>query len=284
MDIQRKVAATGRAGWRRMTAAARMRPHYIIIGAQKCGTDSLCSWLEGHPQVAPAKANEIYYFDNHYQRGERWYREHFPLAAGRRLYVTGEATPTYLLHPLAAERMARDLPDVRLIVLLRDPVARAWSHYHHSVRWKFEALPFADAIAAEEQRLEGEEARMRMDQASISKPYRSYSYRKRGLYLEQLRRYYDRFDRKQILVLKSESLFADPQGEFNRVLRFLGLSPMTLRDPPVRNKGHYQGTIMDSAPELAKELYDYFRPHNQALYEFLGTDFNWEANGEKLAN
>lgn len=263
--------------WRRLSAPARMRPNYIIIGAQKCGTDSLSTYLESHPQVKPAATKEIHYFDNHYKNGMGWYRQHFPLDTHGSC-VTGEATPTYLLHPLVPERLACALPNVRLIVLLRDPVARAWSHYHHSVRWKFETLPFPDAVAAEERRLDGEEARIMSDPRHVSRPYQRFSYLKRGLYLEQIQRYVDRFGRDRILVLESEDLFSETQTVFDCVLPFLGLNPWPLRNIETRNKGRYTKTLTEEDPELARHLYDYFRPHNEALYRFLGKNFGWEAN------
>ncbi|HEX9782521.1 MAG TPA: hypothetical protein VGA56_07280, partial [Opitutaceae bacterium] len=103
-------------------------PDFIILGAQKAGTTSLYAYLLEHPQVLPARKKEVHYFDLRYERGERWYRSHFPSqramqARGRSLgnrVITGEATPYYLFYPRAPERVASVVPNAKFIVLLRD--------------------------------------------------------------------------------------------------------------------------------------------------------------------
>lgn len=268
-----------RRRWRRVSAPVRMLPHYLIIGAQKGGTDSLSVYLESHPQVLPAARKEIFYFDSHYYRGIDWYRQWFPLTPIRRhRWVTGEATPDYLVNPFAAERIAATLPEARLIVLLRDPVARAWSHFHHAVRWKFEHLSFAEAISEEPRRLAGEMEKMRTDPKYISQSYRHFSYIERGRYAGQLRRYYDWFDREQILVVRSEDFFTDPQTVFDRILCFLRLEPWQIRDKQPRNTGKYSRTIAEAEPTLAADLYDYFRPANDDLSRLLGHDMAWPSS------
>ena len=110
-------------------------PDFVIIGAQRCGTSSLYSYLIEHPQIAPATRKELHYFDLNYAAGDEWYRSQFPQFPDTpfdgRLTVTGEASPYYLFHPMAAERCASVVPDAKLIVMVRDPVERAYSHYHH---------------------------------------------------------------------------------------------------------------------------------------------------------
>jgi hypothetical protein len=272
--------------WRDASARWRMLPSYIIIGAQKGGTDSLASWLESHPEVVAPTHKEIFYFGGHFDKGLNWYRRHFPLKWDtRRSFVTGEATPDYLYHPFAAERMAKTLPRVRLIVLLRDPVKRAWSQYHHSVRWNVEKRSFAEAIAAEEETVAAELEKIRSTPRYLAWNLRHHSYVSRGLYSEQLRHYYEHFDASQILVLKSEDLFADPQVAFDRVTRFLGLGQFTLTDITPRNTGRYRAGIKEREPELARELYDYYAPYNRELQRMIGARFSWSpAAGSRSAD
>ncbi len=105
------------------------RPDFLIIGAQKAGTTSLYNQLTRHPDVARCLGQEVHYFDRHMHRSPAWYFAHFrPRLFASDGVVTGESTPYYLFHPRAAERVAELLPDVKLIVLLRDPVARDISH------------------------------------------------------------------------------------------------------------------------------------------------------------
>lgn len=269
--VRRAFPSRWNRAWRKMSAPARALPRYLIIGAQKCGTDSLCNWLESHPDVVPAASKEIYYFDSYFSLGSIWYRQFFPV--GRT--TSGEATPDYLLHPRAAERISRTLPDIRLIVLLRDPVARAWSHYHHSVRWGFEKRSFADAIAGEKKLLTDEIGRLESDPGYVSLKFRQFSYLERGYYAKQLQRYFDFFDPEQVLVVKSEELFSDSQAVFDRVARFIGIRPWNVPDLTPRNTGVYSDTIAEREPELAGWLYSHFRPYNEALYDLLGVDFGW---------
>ena len=172
--------------WRRWRAARRrVLPSFLILGTQKGGTTSLYRWLGQHPQVVEASRKEVHYFDINYSKGESWYRSHFPrprdLGDGQ---ITGEGSPYYMCHPHAPARIARLLPNAPLIVLLRNPVERAISHYFHSQRNGREPLPIEQAMAQEEPRIEAEFARMRADGRYISRAHRWHSYKARGRYVE----------------------------------------------------------------------------------------------------
>ncbi len=154
----------------RLTASSRILPGLLICGGQRCGTTSLYRALAQHPAIMkPVFHKGVHYFDTNYERGISWYRGHFPTqAASRRIAdhtglapIGFESSPYYLYHPLAAERFARDLPGVKVIVLVRDPVERAWSHHAHEMARGFEPIAdFEEAVAAEEPRLEGVEERL----------------------------------------------------------------------------------------------------------------------------
>ena len=199
--------------WRRWRESRqRAAPSFLIIGTQKGGTTSLYRWLGQHPQVVEASRKEVHYFDINFSRGERWYRSHFPLLRGLADgQVTGEGSPYYMCHPHAPARIASLLPDVRLIVLLRNPVERAISHYFHSHRNGREPLEIQQAMDQEESRLDREWARMQADGAYNSRAHRWYSYKARGRYLEQLQAVQTWFSPEQLLILRSEDLFEKPQ-------------------------------------------------------------------------
>ena len=150
----RRPGRMGRRLWMRLTVAARLRPSFLIIGAQKCGTTALLRALRLHPLVLAPVRKEIHYFDHGYDRGPRWYRSHFPARRGA-AYVTGEASPSYLMHPLAPSRAAAFDPDMKLVAILRDPVERALSHHAMTTRKGQETLPFEAAVDAEAERLSG---------------------------------------------------------------------------------------------------------------------------------
>lgn len=163
-------------------------PDFVIIGAQKSGTTSLYHVLSQHPYVRPAARKELHYFSIFFHRGLDWYRSCFPSPeqeAGRST-ITGESSPYYLFHPHAPRRMAEALPQTRLIVLLRNPVDRAYSHYQMIANFGHEPLTFEEAIEAEEVRLSGEKAKMLDDGQYFSFAHQYFSYLAKGIYVDQL--------------------------------------------------------------------------------------------------
>jgi hypothetical protein len=257
-----------------LTASLRGLPSVLIIGAQKGGTTSLFNYLVQHPDVLPSIRKEVHYFDFHYLRGVTWYRGHFPYAHRlRRGSLTLDATAYYLVHPLVPERAAGLFPLVKLIVLLRNPVDRAYSHYQHEVRGGRESLCFAEALEKESERLAGEEERLRSEPGYYSWNHHRYAYTGRGLYLEQLRRWMQHFPRSQLLVLQSERLFRDPVAVTAAVHDFLGLPPHQLHlNEPFRKQGYNSAM----PPELRTRLITYFEPYNRELFQWLGEEFDWK--------
>lgn len=255
--------------------ATGVLPDFLIIGAQKCGTTFLYNLLTEYPYVSRASTKEVHFFSRHFDRGIDWYRSHFPPLADNeaRRVITGEASPFYLFHPHAARRAAATVPRAKLIVLLRNPVDRAYSHYHHQLRMGHETLPtFEEAIEAEESRLQGEKDRMLANEHYASLNYPRFSYLSRGVYVDQLPEWYRLFGGDRVLVLKSEDFFDRPLANLKRVMRFLDLPEWEPETVKVRSK-RYSYTQMNLVTR--QRLSDYFEPHNRKLYEFLGSDFGW---------
>lgn len=169
-------------------------PTFLIIGAQRCGTTSLYDSLTGHPSILPALRKELHYFDNNYDKCLEWYKAFFPLRLPRETNSTanpplrGEATPYYIFHPRAHQRIADVLPNAKLIVVLRNPVDRAYSHYWHEVRMGYEHLSFEEAIAKESERTGREVHDLLRDEQYRSVEHQHFSYLNRGIYHQQLRR------------------------------------------------------------------------------------------------
>jgi LPS sulfotransferase NodH len=272
-EIVKRPLRRLRADYRELTGPLRGLPSLLILGAQRSGSTSLFNYLVQHPDVLPPLGKEIHYFDLHYQRGLNWYRGRFPYA--HRLgggTLTLDASPYYLLHPLAPERAARLVPGAKLVALLRNPVERALSHYQHEVRGGRESLPFERAIEQEAERLSGEEERLRSDPSYYSFNHHRYSYVRRGRYLEQLRRWVEHFPRSQLLVLQSERLFADPVGATATVHEFLGVRPHRLEHYKPFLHGAYDRAMPAG---VRTRLVEYFEPHNRELYDWLGKEFDW---------
>lgn len=274
--------------WRLATARLRTLPDLVILGAQRAGTTSLYQYLADHPLFVPPITKEIHYLDRHATRSQTWYRANFPMAAYNRLIelrhghrpITGEATPGYLFHPAAAERMAQfdDDPrvdgDPKFVAALRDPVDRAYSHYHHTRRAGWEPLPFEQALEAEDLRLAGQVEMHRRDPDHVDPTFFRYSYKARGRYAEQLERWFDRFDRDRFLILFSQELFEDPNATVRRVTDFLDLPPMEIEAPEPYNKGSYEG--MD--PSLRDRLEAEFEPHDRRLSKLMDRELPWRSS------
>lgn len=200
-------------------------PDFLIIGAQRCGTASLFDALMAHPAMVAPPRREIHYFDLRYWRGRRWYQRHFERDPDQ---FSGESSPYYLFHPRVPGRVAADLPGVRVIVLLRDPIERAWSQHQLNRQTGRETLPFLEALEAEAERMEGLAPPRRPRRRQ---PHRDYSYAARGHYRSQLDRWQDAIGRNAILVLPSTELFEQPAAAHARILDHIGLPDHALPTP-----------------------------------------------------
>ena len=271
----------GRRTYARMseaTAGLRMEPEFILIGAQRCGTTSLFRALAAHPQVMPPTVRKgVNYFDLNYHRGAQWYRGHFPVTEIARLR-TGrhgppaafEASGYYLYHPQAAERLGHDMPTVKLVVMLRDPVERAFSAHKHEFARGYEQEDFPRALELEDDRLAGEVERIAADPAYESFAHRHHSYRHRGQYAEQLERFYEFFPRTHVHVIDSAAYFSQPAQEYRRLLAFLDLRPF---EPAFAPANARPGPPMDAG--CRRMLQEHYQPHDERLAKLLGRQPGW---------
>jgi hypothetical protein len=264
--------------YREATWRDRPMPDFLIIGAQRSGTSSLYEYLREHPQlVSSSLKKEIHFFDSgaqkatdNYEKGESWYRAHFPrkqhLAAESKIF---EATPLYLFHPLVPERIFKLAPETKLIALLRNPTDRAISHYFMTRRKNHEDLPMLEAFRQEEERLK----KVLKGQDYKNEIFVRYTYKSRGRYREQVDRYLQYFPMQQILLLRSEEFFSDPHETLRQVFDFVGVDAgYKVGDVAPRNIGRSKSEIPGAVNDYLNE---YFRPHNQALYELTKINFGW---------
>jgi len=262
--------------YRQVTSSNQDLPDVIIIGAQKSGTSSLYAYLSQHPQILPAFKKEVHFFDggldprvDNFKKGRSWYCSHFPSKKNNDSQKTFEASPLYIFNPLTPQRIAELTQEVRIIVLLRNPTERAISHYFHEKRTGRETLDIYEALQKEDRRL---------DPVIEKKDYKNnvfihHSYKRRGLYKEQLERYLEYFSREQILVMASEEFFAKPDICLRRVFEFVGV------DPEYKVGNVTPRNVANNRSELAPDVYEYlnsfFRPHNQELYDIVKEDYGW---------
>jgi hypothetical protein len=257
-------------------------PSFLIIGAQRGGTSSLYKYLEGHPDLAASSRKETEYFSRRFTEGEAWYRAHFPWDLGfPRRRMAFEATPDYLFYPPTPERVSTRLPDARFVVLLRDPVARAASHFQHMTRLGYERLPFREALARERERIAADQAALERDADHYCRDLLRFSYAARGRYSEQLARWFAVFDPSRFLILRSEDLFADQAATLAAVVAFLGVRSWSPRrfENHSRRAGAPDGARTDRDLEAEALLGATLRDDVRALEEMLGRSMGWDLAG-----
>lgn len=278
------LARNATRGYGLLTAGRRTVPDFLIVGTKRGGTTSLWNAMVGHPDVLPMfpASREIKsprYFTLNYAKGPRWYRSHFPTDRQRMTHhrqrgvwpQCGESDPYYMFHPLAPQRIAADLPDVKVIVSLRDPVKRAWSHYRERMGGGTEALGFREALHAEEARLAGERERLIADPTYDSFRFNYNSYLARGRYVEQLPVLMELFG-DRLLILRAEDFYSDPRAELDTLAEFLGLPAF----PEQQIVKRYNEMPKASIPQQDEDfLRDYYQPYNRALEVLLNRPMNW---------
>lgn len=267
-------------GW--LTAGGRMLPSFLICGGQRCGTTSLYRALAAHPVVLKAVWHKgVHYFDTGYHHSFAWYRGHFPLrhnavrieAEHGVPALSFESSPYYLYHPHAAARIARDLPGVKIIVLVRDPIERAYSHHAHEVARGFEPeRDFARALELEPPRLHGQHERLLANPFAYSFAHQHFAYRARGEYSSYLDAMASCVGRERILVLESEQFFTDPKPAYDTALDFLGLPHLGYPDFE-RHNARPRADAMSS--RLRIELSAHFAAHDAALASWLSRTPSW---------
>lgn len=264
--------------YRKATSGLRALPDFLIAGAQKCGTSSIHRHLSEHPALLSASIKEVHFFNggldpiwDKHAEGASLYKSYFPLRQTVRKHnaLCFEASPDYFFNPLAPARIAKMLPQVKLVFLLRDPVERAISHYFHERSRGRETASIEDAFALEDARLAPAlESRSYKDTRFINQ-----SYKLRGHYAQQLERCFEHFPREQILVREAERFFEAPSEVMNEVLDFVGVEKVSNSTtlPPV-NVGKNKEPVPDA---LRNSLKAHFEPSNRKLVGLLGQPFRW---------
>lgn len=272
------------------TASIRPDPDFLLIGAKRGGSTSYYFDLLSHPQVLElfprpdrlpkaAATKGIHYFDSNYFRGRRWYASHLPSARVRTAQqlvahgpvVTGEGSPYYLTHPAAATRVANDLPQVKLIAVLRDPVQRAYSHWKERVREGREPLSFTEALNAESSRAGDDALRLQRDPHFYSYAHEHQTYLTQSMYGAALTRWRSQFPESSFLIIRSEDYYADPVVELNKAARFLGIEESRFRPGEALNAAPGNG-LDDASRHRVEGL---LRDDARDLRALTGVTWDW---------
>ncbi len=259
-----------------VTSPLRVLPDFMVIGVGRGGTTSLYHYLGQHPCIVKAAYDELGFFDTNFGLGIYWYRSLFPTILHKRRIIlkwkqcmTYDVTPSYIRHPWIIQRILKFLPNVKLIAILRNPVDRAYSHYHMGKRDGNEKRTFDDVIKIDIDRLENKK---NLDVDEYFNTIVERSYLARGFYAEQLQIWMDRFPKEQLLVISSEDLASKTEETLATIFDFLKLPNYKIRDLTKRNEAKYP----PMNPDTRKTLVEYFKPYNEKLYSLLGRKFDWD--------
>lgn len=270
----KKILFTLRSNFRQITGGNRMKPSFMIVGAQKAGTTSLYKYLAQHSAIKPTLLKEVHYFDLNYDKPVSWYQSFFPLKK-KNNSITGEASPYYMFHPYAIKRIAEYNPNMKIIVLLRDPASRAISHYYHEVRLGREKLTMREAFDRETSRLEGELEKIKNDSNYVGSNYQRYSYKSRGLYINQIEEIKKYFKEDNIKIIDSKDFFKQTKVTVNDTLNFLGMDS----NPHIKTDKRFNAWNKVKDPDeehIYAELKAFYKEPNIALYKFIGKQFDWD--------
>ncbi|WP_164667665.1 sulfotransferase domain-containing protein [Virgibacillus doumboii] len=245
-------------------------PDFIIIGAQKGGTTSLYEYLIQHPKISGSIAKEVHYYDANYEKGLNWYKAHFHPSITNT--IKGEATPYYLFHPKVPYRIREDSKNIKFIVLLRNPVDRAYSHYKMMVKRGIEPLSFENAIDEEDNRIHHEFEALNKGEIDHSSLVQDFSYISRGIYVSQLERWMTLFPKENFLILNSENFYENTESHMRKIEEFIGVNKWENYSFEVHNSGN-PGNKMNVVTE--KKLESFFAPFNEELYKLIGENYNW---------
>jgi tetratricopeptide (TPR) repeat protein len=244
-------------------------PDFFIIGGMRCGSTSLHHYISYHSQIITPVKKEIHFFGENYVNGIDWYLSHFPPIPEKKGILTGEASPCFAEYGIS-NQVFQCFPNLKLIVILRNPVDRAYSHYNHTISWHSEYHEFEAAIAADLEENSQKELLLNGDNSYLKV---DSDYLRMSLYFYWMKEWLQLFPKEQILVLRSEDLYANPALETQKVFDFLELPKCNNIDSFLHtNKGDYN--VLDSS--LRTKLKNYFQPHNQKLENLLDMKFDWE--------
>ena len=254
-----------------ITASSRVLPDFIIIGTVRSGSTSLYYNICEHPSVLEAAYDEIGYFDSNYHLGENWYRSMFPtqkimnkIREDTGYSITGEDTPFYFWKKEVAERILSDMPETKLIVILRNPVDRAYSNYNLAVRENNEKLTFEEAIGEEIEFLSKNSFRETVD--------RFRSYLTKGMYVNQIKPWLDIFSREQLHFLSTEQMKNEPCETLDLVFKFLSIPSYDIKNLQERKLANYKQMNENTREQLIK----YYKSYNEEFFKIINQKFEWD--------
>ena len=270
--------------YRKMTSRLRSLPDFIIIGVGRAGTTALYSYLIQHPSIVAASTDnnesvaDLHFFEYMISNNIQWYKSHFPILFSKsknqkNSFITGEYTSTYIYHPDVPKRIFNLLPKIKLIVILRNPIDKAYSTYQQQFRFGEYTTSFEDTVNAEFRRINLNKDFPELNSNNYDfENFVAQNIIRHGIYADYLETWLKIFDRKQILILNSEDLKNSTKETLHRVFHFLIVSNYDIANTSQVNVGKYSPINKITM----KKLIEFFKPHNQRLNKLLDTEFDWD--------
>ena len=288
--------------FRKITSSFRMLPSFLILGGSRSGNTSLFAYLTEHPNIMPGSLKAFFFFQYFTNNKTSFYRSQFPIK--RKNLITCDSTSSYFVHPLIPARVHKLLPSAKLIVVLRNPVERAYSEFHYTVTLGSELTEnFEDVIKSELKRIEIGNKKPELKIENTNYNHFAFSHLRDGLYVQHLERWLKFFPNEQLLVLHTKDLSTNFDNTLAKTFEFLNLPKYQIENRIEKNKidkirplsGHERNIYknidsktrtlfnVQNYPEIKSEtrkfLQDFFRPHNEKLFKMIGKRFDW--NDEK---
>ena len=254
-----------------LTSSIRVLPDFFIIGVVRSGTTSMYHYLNEHPSIVKSAYDELGFFDDNFRLGWSWYKTLFPTTITKRIvkrktgnFLTFDDTPFYFYNEDVAKKIKNYFPKTKLIIILRNPIDRAYSNYHLGVRMGDEKRTFDQAVDDEMQKI-AEYNEIEMDD------YISQSYLGRGIYAKQLEIWLKYFPASVIKILESERFSNDTEKTMNEVFEFLDLPNHNIRNLKKKNVAEYP----PMRTETRQKLCNFFSEYNEELYDMLKVRYDW---------
>jgi len=258
-----------------ITSPLRVLPNFFVIGPGRTGTTSLYHYLDQHPSLSKSAHDELGFFDVNFHLGLHWYRSLFPsiftkfrIKLKTHFFMTYDVTPHYVRRPWIAKRIKKLFPDSKLIIILRNPVDKTYSHYYLSTK-SGETRTFEEVIEEEMNDISKWSIDSKDDYYFATQVENSKL--ARGFYVEQLPVWFELFSKNQILIISSEELASNTKNVVNDIFQFLNLPEFEIPNIEKVNVSKYP----KMNPETRKILIDFFKPYNEQLYKFLNRKFDW---------
>ena len=260
-----------------LSSPFRVLPECFVIGVVRSGTTSLYHYLGQHPCIGSSAYDEIGYFDDNYHLGVNWYKSLFPTKFTKNKiikkhgsFLTYDVTPFYIYNPLVARRISASFPRAKIISNLRNPIDRAYSNYILMYQDGDTTKTFEEMIQIAMDEIEKNKSKLNDEVYAADTFYQNIL--ARGFYADQLKIWFEKFQKKQILIIPSEDLALKPDQVLTKVFEFLDLPYFKIKDFTRQNKREYH----PMKDETRKLLVEFYKPHNKKLFDMLGNKFDWD--------